>query len=134
MLCHDSGLLEVSLEFFEPLDAPVSNFTSLLRVEHGPLTPMEFPIEIQDEVVVHEVHKGVTHIRLVLVVYRHVEEVVLPLVVLVDLLKKQALIVLVRYVFDHYCGSRVFPTLYPLYIHPVHQRLLLTITSPTRVR
>jgi hypothetical protein len=47
---------------------------------------VELPVEIQDEVVVHEVHESVTHIRLVLIVYRHIEEVVLALVVLVDLL------------------------------------------------
>jgi hypothetical protein len=36
--------------------------------------------------VVHKVHESVTHICLVLIVYRHIEEVVLALVVLVDLL------------------------------------------------
>ena len=86
MLCHDCGLLEVSLEFFEPLDAPVCDLAALLGVEHGPLASVELPVEIQDEVVVHEVHECVAHISLVLVVYRHVEEVVLPLVVLVNLL------------------------------------------------
>jgi hypothetical protein len=86
MLRHDSGLLEVPLEFFEPLYAPVCDLAALLGVEHSPLAPVELPVEIQDEVVVHKVHESVTHIRLVLIVYRHIEEVVLALVVLVDLL------------------------------------------------
>ncbi len=47
---------------------------------------MEFFVEIQDKVVVHKIHKGITYIGLVLVVYWHVEEVVLALVILVDLL------------------------------------------------
>lgn len=87
MLSHDSGLLEVSLEFFESLYAAVGDFAPLLGVEHGPLSPMEFSVEIQDEVVVHKVHKCITHICLVLVVNRHIEKVVLALVVLVYLLK-----------------------------------------------
>ncbi len=68
---------------------------------------------------VHKIDKGVADIRLVFVVDRDIEEVVLALVILVYLLQEKSLIVLVRNVLDHDCSAGVFSALYPLYVNIV---------------
>ena len=101
-------------EFLESLNPPVSDLAAFLGVEHLPLPAMEFFVEIEDKVVMDKVHEGIAHIRLIFIVNRHIEEVVFPLVVLVDLLQKLPLAVLVRDVLNHHGGSRVLTILDPL--------------------
>ena len=87
MLIHDSGLSEVPFELLQALNPAIGNLATFLGVEHRPLAAMELAMEIKDEVVVHEIDKGVTDICLVFVVDRDIEEVVLALIVLVDFLQ-----------------------------------------------
>lgn len=68
---------------------------------------------------VHEIDKSITDVRLVFVVDRDIEEVVLALVVLVDFLQEKSLIVFVRDMLDHDCRAGVLPALYPLNVNIV---------------
>ena len=111
MLVHDSGLPEVPFELLQALNPSICNLATFLGVEHRPLSAVELAMEVQDEVVVHEIDKGVTDICLVFVVDRDIEEVVLALVVLVDFLQQKSLIVFVGDVLYHDCRAGVLPTL-----------------------
>lgn len=111
MLCHDCGLIEVHFKLLQTLEAAVSYLTALFRVEHGPFLSVKLLVEIEDKVVMHEIHKRVPDIGHVLVVNGNIEEIVLALVVLVDFLKKQPLVILVRNVFDHHGGPHVIASL-----------------------
>ena len=68
---------------------------------------------------VHEIDKGVTDVRLVFVVDRNIEKVVLALVVLVDFLQEKSLIVFVWDVLDHNCRAGILPAFYPLDVNIV---------------
>lgn len=111
MLCHDCGLIEVHFKLLQTLEAAVGYLTALFRVEHGPFLAVKLLVEIEDKVVMHEIHKRVPDIGHILVVNGNIEEIVLALVVLVDFLKKQPLIILVRNVFDHHGGPHVIAPL-----------------------
>jgi len=67
----------------------------------------------------HEIDKSITDVRLVFVVDRDIEEVVLALVVLVDFLQEKSLIVFVRDMLDHDCRAGVLPAFYPLDVNIV---------------
>ena len=86
ILVHDTGLMEVLLEVFKSLNACILNVTLLLGVKHGPLSALKFFIEVQNHIVMNEVHKGVPYIGRVIIVNRKVEEVILPLMVFIDFL------------------------------------------------
>ena len=113
-MSHYGGLAKMLLELLEALDPPICDLATFLRIEHHPLPAMEFLVEVKDEIMMDEVHESVAHICLILVVDRNVEEVILPLVILVDLLQELTLTVLVWDVLDHYCGPGVLTILDPL--------------------
>lgn len=87
VVIHHTRLLEVLLQVVQALKAPVLDVTSLFRVEFLPSSIVEFVEEIEDEEVVHKVDEGVAHVGRVLEVDGEIEEIVLPLVALVDLLE-----------------------------------------------
>ena len=95
------------LELLEALDPAVFDITDLVGVELGPLTFVELLVEIQDEQGMHEVHESVTHIGLVLKVYRQIQEVILAQMVLVNFLKEGFLSVFVRNVLYHDRGPLI---------------------------
>jgi hypothetical protein len=82
---------------------------------------------------VHEIDKRITDIRLVFVVDRDIEKVVLALVILVDFLQQKSLIIFVRDVLDHDCRAGVLPAFYPLDVNIVN-RLVATRLRGLRVR
>ena len=120
MLSHDCRFFEVPFELLKTLDPPIGNVTSFLRVKHGPLPSMKLTIEVQDEEVMHKIHKSVPNISLVFVVDRDIEKVVLALVVFVNLLKKKSLIIFVGNVLDHDSRASILATLNLLDVNVVH--------------
>lgn len=72
---------------------------------------MKLIIEVQNEVMVDKVDKTISHICLVLVIYRHIDEVVLALMILVDLLQEHLLSVLVGDIPNHNSCAEIFPRL-----------------------
>jgi hypothetical protein len=132
MLGHHCGFFEVSFEFLKTLNAPIGNLTSFFGIKSGPFPSMEFPEKVQDEIVVHKVHKSVPYICLVLVIYRHIEEIVLALEFLIDFLQEKPLIILVGNVLDHNCGSSVFAAFDLFDVNSVE--LVSLAATPARLR
>ena len=87
------------------LDPAISDLTDLRAVEQLPLPLTEKRMELDNAKRGQEVEEGVAHIALVFEVDRQVEEVVLPVEILVDGFQQEVLGVLVRDVLDHDGGA-----------------------------
>jgi hypothetical protein len=68
---------------------------------------MEFVVEVQDEEMVHKVDEGISHVSRILEVNGEVEEIVFPLVALVNLLQEHLLIIFIRNIPDHYGSPQI---------------------------
>ena len=69
---------------------------------------MKIFVKVKNEQMVNKVYKSITHVSLVLIVNRHVEEVISPLMILVNFLKDLSLSVLIRNIPYHERGSLIF--------------------------
>ena len=89
------------------LNPPIRDFTYLITIEALPLFGIKLEIKLHHEVRMYEIYEGIAHIALVFEVNRKIKEVILILLVSIKVCKKHSLRVLVRDVFNHYCGSKV---------------------------
>lgn len=68
--------------------------------------------EVEDEEMMHKVYEGVAHISRILEVDREIEEIILPLMALVDFVQQHLLMILVGDVSDHHGSPKIFTFLY----------------------
>lgn len=107
LLCFAEGAtselvaVEMVHEVSGALDPSIGQLTNLLAVEAVPPPPAELLVEVNDELCVDKVDKGVSDVARVVLVDGQVEEINLHFVVASDLLVKHLLGVLVGDVADH---------------------------------
>ena len=71
---------------FKSLDTSVLDITLLVRVELGPLSTLEFVVEVENEQWMNEVNESITNIGLVHKIYGQIQKVISALIVAVNFL------------------------------------------------
>lgn len=100
-LGHDLRVLEMIQELLEPLDPSIFQLAEFVRIELRPFPILELFVEIENEQRMYKVDERKPLVCVILEIYRQVEKIVFPSMLLVDFFQNCVLLVFIRNVFYH---------------------------------